>query len=180
MPTRLMRLIFLTVFILFSMNLSAQSDDELIVTGISTGAEPRCMNVNYARDNSLTNFLKVNVGGGSDVVLRLIRKSNDECIRSVFIAAGESHSLINIPAGVYYLKIAFGNDWAEAGDKGNCKAGFLNNPDFKEGTELLDFTPIVTGNGIQLPSYELILELVSSNRSNEFNTERISEEEFFK
>lgn len=176
-----MKLILTAAFVfLVIADSGAQSGEGFVVTELTTGAEPACINVSYSRDNNLKNFLKVSVGGDADVVLRLIRNSDHVCIRTLFVSAGESHVLVNIPAGIYYLKIAFGNDWAVSGSAGECTAKFLRNAAYQEGKELLDFTPVVYGNGVQLPSYELRLETYTESRQDVFETESITEEEFFR
>jgi len=122
----------------------------------------------------------VNVGGDADVVLKLISQSTDECIRYVYISKDDTYLIRNIPAGVYYVKIAFGNNWAESKQQEGCIAKFLENNVYQIGNDLLDFNPVENYEGVQIPSYELILKTYSNNRLNEFNAEDISEEEFNK
>lgn len=158
----------------------SQDQQEFIPVSMQTGQIPGCYQFRQVSENELDNFLKVNVGGDADVVLKLINNSSDECIRYVYISTGDTYFIRNIPAGVYYIKIAFGKDWAESKQLSNCTAKFLIDNVYQIGNDLFDFNPVKNYNGIQIPSYELILKTYSSNRANEFNAENISEEEFNK
>ncbi|MBK9334458.1 MAG: hypothetical protein IPM96_19150 [Ignavibacteria bacterium] len=51
---------------------------------------------------------------------------------------------------------------------------------YQEGNDHLDYYKIDLQNGYQLPSYELVLKVISSNRNNEFDADNISEEEFYR
>ncbi len=158
----------------------SQDESEFDPVALQTGQTPSCYEFREASDSRMDNFLKIIVGGDADVVLKLIRQSNDECIRYVFINKDDSYFIRNIPAGVYYVKIAFGNNWAVSKQQSACTAKFLENSFYQIGNDLLDFNPVDNYEGIQIPSYELILKTYSNNKLNEFNAEDITEEEFNK
>ena len=92
----------------------SQDQQEFISVSMQTGEVPACYQFQLRSDIGLDNFLKVNVGGDADVVLKLINHTSDECIRYVYISTGDTYFIRNIPAGVYYVKFAFGKDWAES------------------------------------------------------------------
>lgn len=169
----------LLLVILNSTTVYCQDEDSFVPVSIQTGQIPGCYIFKPEFDMSLDNFLKINVGGESDVVLKMVNNTSGECVRYVYIKSGESFFITNIPKGVYHLKIAYGNNWAESGQGEKCSAKFLNNALYQIGNDLLDFYPIENYNGYQIPSFELFLKTFSNNRKNEFDAEEISEEEFF-
>jgi hypothetical protein len=158
----------------------SQEDSEFSPVSMQSGQTPACYQFRQSSDSKIDNFLKVNVGGDADVVLKLISQSTDECIRYVYVTKDDTYFIRNIPAGVYYVKIAFGNKWGESKLNSGCVAKFLENNVYQIGNDLLEFNPVENYEGVQIPSYELILKTYSNNRLNEFNAEDISEEEFNK
>jgi hypothetical protein len=169
-----------TFFVLNFCNGVSQDGADFSTVDPQTGQTPSCYSFTQETDNTLDNFLRVNVGGEADVVLKLINNINGKCIRYVYIKAEDSFSLRYIPAGVYYVKIAYGNEWAVSGNGNECAAKFLHNNLYQIGNDLLDFNPVGSYDGMQIPSYELILRTYSDSRKNEFDAENISEEEFNK
>lgn len=166
--------------VLSAVNCFSQNVEEYMPAEMHTGQTPSCYEFRQSSDAGLDNFLKVIVGGGADVVLKLVRSNDDVCIRYVYVRSDDSYSLRNIPAGIYYLKIAYGNDWAVSTTGGGCSAKFLSNNLYQVGTDLLDFNPVKDSEGIQIPSYELILKTISGSSNNEFQAENITEEDFNK
>jgi len=145
-----------------------------------TGIKPDCIFVESKFDDRLDNFLKIDASGSSDLVIKMVNSNTKECIRSVFINGGDTYFIKNIPQGIYHLKIAFGYDWAIKSEGEFCFAKFLRDVHYEEGTDQLDFNVIKNDNEIQTPSFELILKTRKNSRNNEFESENISEDEFYR
>lgn len=155
-----------------------------------SGTTPECENVTPQYDYKLDNYLKINVGSGTDVVVKLMKKGNytDECIRIVYVRSSDVFEIKNIPEGQYYLKIAYGKDYRKKIIDNICYVKFMQNSQYEKGTEILDFNKIkqpdkVIGNIVyenwRIPSFELSLDVVFTNKNkNTFKANDISETEF--
>jgi hypothetical protein len=152
-----------------------------------TGSSPGCYNYTPKYNKTLDNKLQVNVGYNTDVVLKLINLQTNKCIRYVYVRAGDTYNMRNIPEGKYYLKIAYGKDWRQKIVAEKCIGKFISNPLYKKGSEILDFYKIYEGIEIkggnsyknyQIPSYSLSLDVISTPLSDQFQTNEISENAF--
>lgn len=146
---------------------------------ISNGVLPDCYNVS-PRYSKINNYLDINVGGGTDVVIKLIERKSDRCVRYVFINRNSNYVMRNIPEGEYYLKIAYGKNWYSKIENHLCKGKFLLNAFYEVGNDNLDFTLkyYEDGSGYDIPSYRLSLDVQNSDVLNSFSSERISESDF--
>jgi len=156
----------------------------------STGSIPQCENFSPEYDFSLDNYLRIYVGKGIDVVVKLIKITDtmDICNRVVYICEGDSYSIKNIPEGKYYLKIAYGKDFRQKIENNKCIMKFTKNAVYEKGIDTLNYlvqrTKVIKDNKIhemtKIPSYEIYL-YISSNFINEnFNSIAITEEDFNK
>lgn len=148
-----------------------------------SGQTPECENVDPQYDYKLDNYLKVNVGSNTDVVIKLMKRQygGDICIRIIFIRSNETYNLRNIPEGDYYLKIAYGRDWRQKIVDQQCYGKFMKNALYKIGEERLDYNVIHKYDRDQVPSYELTLDVVvTRGTKNTFKSDEITEEEFNK
>jgi len=153
-------------------------------TEYETGETPQCLNIVPEFDYEIDNHLTIkNEGSETEAVVKLIRidtpSGNGEEVtyRIAFIKAGDNHDMKNIPKGKYYLKIAYGQDWKETNIDGKCTGKFTKNPQYEKGDDIVDFSPVRTSDGVELPSYELSLD-VEHNGGNGLSTDDISEDEF--
>lgn len=146
-------------------------------TDVENGQMASCYNFTPKR-SKIDNNLHVTVGGGTDVVIKLMNLDTDKCIRYVFINSNSSYAIKNIPEGKYYLKIAYGKNWYSKIDNGKCIGKFTYNPLYEKGEDIMDFNFIHSYDGYQISSYELHLDVISSNTMNSFNSTNISEESF--
>jgi len=144
---------------------------------IANGLMPSCYNFTPKRAK-IDNSLNVRVGGGTDVVIKLMNEATDKCIRYVFINSGTSYQISGIPQGRYYLKIAYGKNWFSKKENGKCIGKFIQNPMYEKGEDVMDFNFVHQSNGYQIPSYELHLDVISTSAVNSFNSTGISEESF--
>lgn len=157
-----------------------------------SGVTPDCENVIPEYDYNLDNYLKINVGSGTDVIVKLVKKGiyEEECIRIVYVRGGESYKIKNIPEGRYYLKIAYGKDYRKKIVNNICYVKFMKNAQYEKGVEILDFNLRKKpnqriGNDVyeswDVPSFELFLDVIQTYGANkEFKSSDISEEEFNK
>lgn len=151
-------------------------------TEYETGETPECLNIVPEFDYNMDNFLKIkNDGSDTEAVVKLIKIDNQNTeeitYRIAFIKAGDIHTMNNIPAGKYYLKIAYGQEWKETSLDGNCTGKFTVNPQYEKGGDIVDFYPVKSSNGTEIPNYELTLD-VEHTGNNNLSTDDISEEEF--
>jgi hypothetical protein len=146
--------------------------------GMENGLMPSCYNFKPKSDKSIDNNLEINVGGGTDVVVKLMNVKSEKCIRYVFINSGSSYQIRNIPQGVYYLKIAYGKEWLSKIENNQCIGKFIRNPMYEKGEDIMDFTIQKTYDGYSIPSFKLSLDVVSSNLTNSFSSHNISENDF--
>ena len=142
------------------------------------GTLPKCYNF-IPKYSDIDNSLKISVGGGTDVAVKLINLENNECIRYVFVNSGTTYEINKIPEGKYYLKIAYGKDWLSRIDKGRCVGKFIRNPNYEKGLDILDFNLIRTNDSYRIPSFHLKLDAYTTNL-NTFDSSNISESEFNK
>lgn len=157
-----------------------------------SGTTPECENVSPKYDYNLDNFLKISVGSGTDVVVKLMKKGNneDECIRVVYVRSMDTYEVKNIPEGLYYLKIAYGKDYRQKKVDNQCYLKFMQDAQYEKGVEILDFNKVkqpdkIIGNEIfenwSLPCFELSLDVrVARGIKSTFNSSGISELEFNK
>ncbi len=146
---------------------------------VDNGQMPDCYNFKAQR-SEINNYLDVTVGGGTDVVIKLINYSTDKCIRYVFVNRNSYYKIKYIPEGKYYLKIAYGKEWLSKVENGMCIGKFIRNPLYEKGEDILNFNLKHSVGGYQIPSYSLELDVISDRLSNSFNSENISEDEFNK
>lgn len=151
-------------------------------TEYETGETPQCLNIVPEFDYKMDNHLIIkNEGSQSEAVVKLIKIDNpngeEVTYRIAFIKAGDNHDMRNIPKGKYYLKIAYGQVWKETSINNRCTGKFTKNAQYERGDDIVDFTPIRTSKGLELPSYELSLD-VNHSGGNGLATDDISEDEF--
>lgn len=151
-------------------------------TEYETGETPQCLNIVPEFDYKMDNHLIIkNEGSDSEAVVKLIKidtpNGEEVTYRIAFIKAGDNHDMKNIPKGKYYLKIAYGQAWKETSINSRCTGKFTKNAQYEKGDDIVDFTPIRTSEGLELPSYELSLD-VNHNGGNGLATDDISEDEF--
>jgi uncharacterized protein YraI len=151
-----------------------------ISLNLRTGDAPPCSIVDAKYNFSIDNYLKVNVGSNTDVVIKIMRLVDDECIRIAYIGSKNSFSMTNIPEGRYYLKIAYGKELKQDKNEEDCVIKFSKQALYEKGTDILDFNRERTYNGYSLPCFELSLDVISSSPQNGFNSKTINEDEFNK
>ncbi len=161
-------------------------------TNYKSGDTPVCENVDPQYDYKIDNYLKINVGSGTDVVVKLmkIEFNGDQCIRIVYVRSNENYEIVNIPQGKYYLKIAYGKDYRQKIINNKCFVKFMKDAEYEKGAEILNFNlvkqpnKIIDGNEFEnwdVPSFVLSLDVITSKGiTKSFKSNVISEDEFNK
>lgn len=146
---------------------------------VRNGSMPNCYNFTPQK-SSIDNYLEVQVGGGTDVAIKVMDLHTDNCVRYVFINSGSTYFIRNIPEGKYYLKIAYGKDWISKVENEMCIGKFLRKPLYEKGADIMNFNLQHTADGYRIPSFQLQLDVISTNAINSFTSSNISESEFNK
>ncbi len=144
---------------------------------LSNGQLPICYNYKPIYGD-VNNHLLVQVGGGTDVMVKVMNIDKNKCDRYVFVCRNSTYKIENIPEGKYFLKIAYGMDWFSRIESGNCIGKFIYNAMYECGNDTIDFNVHHLEDGYSIPSYSLRLNVVSSGTVNSFNSKVISEEDF--
>jgi tetratricopeptide (TPR) repeat protein len=147
---------------------------------VPNGELSGCNEIKPKYNKSLDNKLLITVGSNASVAVKLINISNEKCIRYVFINKNSTYSIRNIPEGRYYLKIAYGEDWSIMDGQSYCTGRFTKNTLFEKGEDILDYNLVYSGNGYQVPSFSLKLDvIITEDRMNSFSTDKINENDFY-
>ena len=144
---------------------------------ITTGDVPDCSNYTPKFAYGIDNYLEIQLGYSRDAVIKLMDKYSEVCIRMAYIRGGETFRMMNIPEGKYYLKIAYGNDFAKYRKAGTCRVEFKKNAIYEKGSDVLDYYIKKTYQEEQIPSFELYLE-VQETSGKALNLKDVSAEEF--
>ena len=155
-----------------------------------SGVTPECENVTSQYDYQLDNYLRLNVGTLTDVVVKIMKSeyNKDECVRIVYVRSRDTYDIKNIPEGRYYLKIAYGKDYRKKIVDNLCYVKFMKNAQYEKGSEILDFYKIKKPNQTigdktyenwSVPSFELSLDIiVAKGTKSTFKSNDISEATF--
>ncbi|AXT56357.1 hypothetical protein D1815_11535 [Aquimarina sp. AD1] len=132
-----------------------------------SGATPKSFNFKGKYEYKLDNYLKIEVGQNTDVVVKLVKMGktakDDETVRIVFINSSQTQFIRNIPEGEYYCVIAYGKEWRESPSKNGKRQGtFTKNALYEKGQDILDFKTIKTEAGLNVPNYSLSLDLMDN------------------
>ena len=150
------------------------------IIDVSNGELSGCPGLKPRYDRGLNNKLLITVGSSSSVAVKLIDITNKKCIRYVFINKNSTYSIKNIPEGRYYLKIAYGDEWGIMNGLPNGTGRFTKNSLFEKGEEILDYNLVKSGNGYQIPSFSLKLDvIVTEENKYSFNANKINENDFY-
>ncbi|KAA1243559.1 SH3 domain-containing protein [Aquimarina sp. RZ0] len=131
-----------------------------------TGDTPKSFNKFKGKfEYKLDNYLKIEVGKNTDVVVKLVKmaentRDKDETIRIVYINSNQTQYIRNIPEGEYYCVIAYGKNWKETKISGKVKGVFTKNALYERGEDILDYHTVKTEDGINVPSFSLSLDLL--------------------
>lgn len=144
---------------------------------VQSGNLPICYNYSSIK-GKINNYLNVQVGNGTDVVIKVIDIQTKKCIRFVFINSDSDFQIENIPEGEYLLRIAYGKNWMSKIVNGRCIGKFTLNPIYSESQDIYDFHVTKQKKSTLINNYFLKLDVISNSSSPSFNSKNISENEF--
>lgn len=120
----------------------------------------------------LDNMLTITMGDNKDVVIKLINKLTQKCIRYVYVKAGETYVIKRVPVGHYYLKAAFGQNWRQMVIGDTIMGRFTENAAYVKGDDDLYFYT----DGKKVSVYSLRLDVTDG--PNNLSSHGINEDEF--
>jgi hypothetical protein len=141
-----------------------------------------CGNITDRYDKNLKTKLIITCGDNADVAVKMIDKQTNKTIRYTYIKKSTTYTILHIPEGTYFLKIAYGSNWGVFDSEPLCAGRFTKNAVFEKGEELLDYKITYNSAGkSQIPSYALKLNVTygSDKKMDDFDTNNIPESEFY-
>ena len=124
-------------------------------------------------DFLIENYLKISGDDSTDTIVKLTNRLKTIPLFVAYIKNGDSYTFRNIPEGMYYLDIVYGNELIKKYEGNNCEIKFMKNIILDEGREVYDFnkhperTKEIVGiyyNEYNFPSYEVFLSLMKSKK----------------
>ena len=128
------------------------------------------------------NSLKIINSGSTDVVVMLIRTSDDQIIRNEYIQGHSEYEMTKVPNSLCSTKYYYGKDWNPTRKiKGNVVGGFDNDEQFvisEKPDDLLEFIVKEDGQYIYHSTFTVTLEtqIIEGNAMQERN---LKPSEFF-
>lgn len=153
-------------------------DQEWEAITLQDGEINQCLRIEEQHNKELENFLRIVVSESTDVIVKLMNFYTRQCIRAVFIQAGNTFSIENIPEGQYFLKIAYGQEPGQIIENNRCKIRFRKNAIYEKGKEILNYNLRRSDGGYEVPSYELFLDVVNPHEGQRYEATKIDEVAF--
>lgn len=123
------------------------------------------------------NYFDISIGNGCNVAVKIMDVLTNKCIRYVYVPEGGTTTVPEIPQGVYYLKLAYGQDWMELVTDSITIGKFSKNVSYERSQDTFDFG---IKNSREERNYKLEINVIDSKLGNNFQTTPINEEEFMK
>ena len=165
---------------------NSQSESHSEVTNVSpyagnsleTGSAPYPDYYRNQFDYTYDNYIEVRNGNDNDAVVLLSEPITKKVIRNVYIKAGATFRIRNIPQGVYAIKCMSGKDWNPEMQVGKVKGCFEKDLSFSEtsANDYFDMRVVVTYDGYSIPTYTLTLYTV---RNGNLHMRQLSADQFF-
>lgn len=133
---------------------------------INKGEIEDCFDCEFEYDYELNNYLQINVGENTEIIIKLIRASDDRCIRVAYIPSRNSYKFEAIPEDIYFLKIHYGTDLRKKTYDDHCEYKFIANRfyeetkddfNFKKTKQSIDNTAGMFYKTFELPVFEIYL-----------------------
>ncbi|WP_109098063.1 M56 family metallopeptidase [Aquimarina sp. AU58] len=138
---------------------NSKSNENSDSSNPSISHEPQCPNQQSLYDKNIDNYLKVRNGKSSEAILDIISTETSEKIRTIHFLKDQTFYIRNIPEGKYTINIIYGDNYAEKTVDGVCIAYFKDEKANEIGEGILDFNILKTEKGINIPSYNLSIDM---------------------
>ncbi len=122
------------------------------------------------------NYFDIELGGDADMAIKIVNIETSETVRYMFVPHNSRTTINEIPAGKYYLKFAYGNDWMSRSDGYHTEGKFTRNVVYEKSNDFFDFGD---AGSLESVSYSLKIRVERDRRYEGFSTSSITEEEFF-
>lgn len=121
------------------------------------------------------NYFDIELGGDADMALKIVNIETGQTVRYMFVPHNSRSTINEIPAGKYYLKFAYGNDWMSRSDGYHTDGKFTRNVVYEKSNDYFDFG---NAGSLESISYNLRIRVERDQRYEDFSTSTITEEEF--
>lgn len=92
-----------------------------------------------ARLGIVDNYFDIELGGGADMAIKIVNIETGVTVRYMFVPHNSRTTINEIPAGKYYLKLAYGNDWMSRSDGYHTDGKFTKNVVYEKSNDYFDF-----------------------------------------
>jgi len=121
-------------------------------------------------------------GNSTDAIACLVNYYTGTTIRNEYIRAGTDYTMLNLPAGIYKVKVFYGKDWnpEKTLNQGLIKGAFDTGFSFSisdNSKDLINVNTTETNEGVRYTTGKITLYTVSNGNMNRRN---INSDEFFK
>ena len=123
------------------------------------------------------NYFDIELGGDADMAIKIVNIETGKTVRYMFVPHNSRTTINELPAGKYYLKIAYGNDWMSRSDGYHTDGKFTRNVVYEKSNDYFDFGNV---GSLESVSYNLKIRVERDQRYEDFTTSTITEEEFNK
>lgn len=123
----------------------------------------------------LDNYFDIEMGEGGNMAVKIVDAENEKTIRYVYVSENTKTTITEIPAGKYYLKLAFGYDWMNYDQGSIIRGKFSKSAYYQISDEIFDFG---AKNTMNARSFSLKIHTNHDPNYTSFSTSEISEEQF--
>lgn len=123
----------------------------------------------------LDNYFDIEMGEGGNMAVKIVDSETETTIRYVYVCENTKTTITEIPAGKYYLKLAFGYDWMNYDQGSIIRGKFTKSAYYQVSDEIFDFG---AKNTMNAKSFSLKIHTNHDPNYTSFETSEITEEQF--
>ncbi|MBR1792532.1 MAG: hypothetical protein IJ764_02715 [Bacteroidales bacterium] len=150
-------------------------DEGWVISSPQQGDMPEEYGIS-AKKGILDNYFDIELGGDLDMAVKIVNIETERPIRYVYVPAGSTTTINELPKGKYYLKLTYGKDWMISYDGNKTIGKFTREANYEKTTSMFDFGD---KNTLDAVSYSLKIHIEQDSRYENLSTTEISEQEFF-
>lgn len=121
------------------------------------------------------NYFDIELGGDADMAIKIVSIETGKTVRYMFVPHNTRTTINEIPAGKYFLKLAYGNDWMSHSEGDHTDGKFTRNVVYEKSNVFFDFG---NSGSLESISYSLKIKVVRDQRYRDFSTCTITEDEY--